>query len=112
MKRRIAVPMEHGALCSHFGHCEYFCFVDVEDGKISGKKEIVPPEHEPGLYPRWVKEQGAGEVICGGIGMKARNLFAAENIKLYIGVANKSAEELVEDLLGGVLRTGENSCDH
>lgn len=110
--RRIAIPMENGVLCSHFGHCAYFCFVDIEDGKIAGQKDIVPPEHEPGLYPRWVKEQGANEVICGGIGMKARNLFSSEGIKLYVGVPNRPAKELVGELLENALPTGENSCDH
>ncbi|MCK9159136.1 MAG: NifB/NifX family molybdenum-iron cluster-binding protein [Bacteroidaceae bacterium] len=112
MDRKIAIPTENGVLCSHFGHCQSFCFVDIKDDKISDKKNIVPPEHEPGLYPKWIKEQGATEVICGGIGQKARTLFADENIKLYIGVPNKAPEELVDDLLCNRLQTGVNSCDH
>ena len=32
-KTIIAIPMENGVLCAHFGHCEYFSVVTVEDVK-------------------------------------------------------------------------------
>ena len=54
MKKKIAVPIENGKLCSHFGHCEYFYVATVNDGKIELEQDITPPAHEPGLYPKWV----------------------------------------------------------
>ncbi|MDX9812306.1 MAG: NifB/NifX family molybdenum-iron cluster-binding protein, partial [Bacteroidales bacterium] len=35
MKKRIAIPLEGGILCSHFGHCEQFAIVDAEDKTIT-----------------------------------------------------------------------------
>ena len=35
MKKRIAIPLEGGILCSHFGHCEQFAIVDAEDKSIT-----------------------------------------------------------------------------
>jgi predicted Fe-Mo cluster-binding NifX family protein len=29
MKQIIAIPMENGVLCAHFGHCQYFAIVEV-----------------------------------------------------------------------------------
>jgi predicted Fe-Mo cluster-binding NifX family protein len=31
---RIAIPMAGGTLCPHFGHCEQFAIVDVDQGEI------------------------------------------------------------------------------
>ena len=31
MNKKIAIPMENGILCSHFGHCEYFALVNIEN---------------------------------------------------------------------------------
>ena len=112
MKKKIAIPTKDGILCSHFGHCERFCFIEVEDNKITSLSMIAPPEHEPGLYPKWVREQGASEVICGGVGSKARNLFEQEHIIVHFGAEEKKPEELVKDLINGSLSVNDNSCDH
>jgi predicted Fe-Mo cluster-binding NifX family protein len=37
MKKIIAIPLENGVLCAHFGHCQTFAIVNVENGTI---KEI------------------------------------------------------------------------
>lgn len=110
--KRIAIPTENGILCSHFGHCEAFYIADIEDNKIVNSSFVTPPAHEPGLYPAWIKEQGVNEVICGGMGEKAKELFAQQNISLYIGVDTKKPEELVYDLLNNRLKMGQNSCNH
>ena len=52
MTKKIAIPMENGALCSHFGHCEYFAIATVENNQIAEIQEKTPPAHEPGVYPR------------------------------------------------------------
>ncbi|MCI1640191.1 MAG: NifB/NifX family molybdenum-iron cluster-binding protein [Bacteroidales bacterium] len=112
MKTKIAVPVETGKLCAHFGHCESFYIADTEDGKITDENEIVPPEHEPGLYPKWINGQGVSCIIAGGMGGKARMLLKEENIKVVISAESKTPRELVEDYLKGSLAIGENSCNH
>jgi predicted Fe-Mo cluster-binding NifX family protein len=112
MQKRIAIPVENNVLCAHFGHCQSFNFVDVENDKITKTTEIVPPAHEPGLYPAWVKQQGATDVICGGLGERAKILFNQQEITLHIGAPVKTPKELVTDLLAGTLQTGNNTCNH
>lgn len=112
MKTTIAVPLENGQLCSHFGHCTQFALIDVENGVIVGERLIAPPPHEPGLLPGWLAERGVTEVIAGGMGQRALDLFAAQNIKVNIGASPKSPGELVSDLLKNTLITGTNVCDH
>jgi Mrp family chromosome partitioning ATPase len=58
---RFAIPMAAGQLCLHFGHCEQFALIDVneETKVITNQTMVTPPPHEPGLLPRWLHEQGA-----------------------------------------------------
>ena len=35
MTKKIAIPMENGTICPHFGHCEYFAIVTVQNNQIS-----------------------------------------------------------------------------
>jgi len=112
MDKYIAVPMENGVLCAHFGHCETFAIVEVKDNKIIGIKEQSPPEHVPGLYPRWIAQFGVTDVIAGGMGQKAVDLFNEQKINVFAGAPEKAAKELVEDFLAGKLSLSANYCNH
>ena len=112
MKNIFAIPLENGQLCSHFGHCQQFALVDVENNTIVGEKLITPPPHEPGLLPKWLADRGVTDVIAGGMGQRALDLFAAQNIKVNVGAQPKSPTELVSDWLKSALVTGSNACDH
>ena len=109
---RIAVPTAQGTLCPHFGHCEQFALVDVEEGKILKTEYQTPPPHEPGVLPAWLHELGANVIICGGMGMRAQQLFAQNDIQVVYGAPSLSAEEVVRAHLDGNLVTGDNICDH
>ena len=112
MKQIIALPMENGVLCAHFGHCQYFAIVEVENGEIADIKEVIPPEHVPGLYPRWVAEFGVTDVIGGGMGQKAIELFNEQNINAFVGAPIKPAKELVIDFIANKLNLSANYCNH
>ena len=53
-----AIPTAQGELCSHFGHCEQFAIINVQDGKVVNQEMLTPPPHEPGLLPRWLGGKG------------------------------------------------------
>lgn len=112
MNQIIAIPMENGKLCAHFGHCQTFAFVKVEDCKITETKELTPPEHVPGLYPRWVAEHGATDIIAGGMGQKAIDLFHEQKINVFVGAPLMNANELVENFLANKLQLTANHCNH
>ncbi len=112
MKSKIAIPLENGKLCSHFGHCEQFAVIDVVDNKITGQVMLTPPPHEPGVLPAWLASEGVTEVIAGGMGQRAIDLFTNNNIKVNVGVNPKSPNELVGDWIENRLATGNNKCDH
>jgi len=109
---KFAIPLAEGKLTAHFGHCQEFALVDVEDNKIKNTKKMVPPPHEPGLLPRWLHEQETNVIIAGGMGARALELFAQNGIKVLTGAPSLTPEELVLQYLDSTLKTGFNMCDH
>lgn len=111
---RYAIPIVDGRLCAHFGHCHSFALVDadLDEKKIVGTDEVLAPPHQPGLLPPWLAERGANVIIAGGMGGRAKDLFAAQGIDVIVGAPSEKPEELVLAHLRGRLETGENTCDH
>ena len=112
MEKYIAVPLQGGVLCAHFGHCEEFAIVKVVENEIREIKTLTPPEHVPGLYPRWVASFGVTDVIAGGMGQKAINLFNEQNINAFVGAPIDKAENLVNNFIAGNLSLNANYCNH
>ena len=113
-KMRIAIPVAQDRLCPHFGHCDQFAILDIDDNlkKVINRNDITPPAHAPGVLPQWLHEKNVNVIIAGGMGQRAQQLFAQNDIEVVIGAATSSPEELVSAYLGGTLETGDNICDH
>lgn len=111
---KIAIPVVDGKLCMHFGHCEQFALLEVDEkaGKVTGKRMLEPPAHEPGVLPRWLHQQGATVIIAGGMGQRAQALFAENGIKVVVGASGDTPEQVATEYLAGTLKAGENVCDH
>jgi len=113
MKKRIAIPLENGKLCQHFGHCQEFSIIDIdENNHVANEERITPPEHQPGLYPAWVAQHGVTDVIAGGMGQKAIDQFHQQKINVFIGAEMKSPKELASDFATNTLNAGANLCNH
>jgi ATP-binding protein involved in chromosome partitioning len=109
---KIAVPITAGSVSSHFGHCENFAIFETSDKQVTKIQYLIPPAHEPGLFPKWLKEQGADLIITGGMGSRAQDLFSRQGIQVISGVSAAGPNELVEQFLEGNLTAGENTCSH
>ena len=111
---RYAIPVSSGGLSAHFGHCEHFALIDVDDEKkeILRKELVHSPGHQPGLLPGWLAEQGVSIVIAGGMGSRAQSLFKQNRIGVVIGALEGDPEKAVLSYLNGTLATGDNICDH
>ena len=111
---RYAIPVSGGVVSPHFGHCEHFALIDVdEQAKKILKKELVPsPGHQPGLLPEWLAGQGVAFVIAGGMGSRAQSLFQQNRIGVIVGTMESDPEKAVLSYLNGQLATGNNICDH
>lgn len=111
---KIAIPTVQGKLSLHFGHCEKFTILDVnmETKTVDNQVALDPPMHEPGVLPRWLAQQGADIIIAGGMGSRAQNLFASQNIKVIVGAPADTPENIIKMFLEDKLVCGTNACDH
>jgi predicted Fe-Mo cluster-binding NifX family protein len=111
---KIAIPTAEGKLAMHFGHCQTFeiLTVDPDTKTISNRESKTPPPHEPGVLPAWLGEQKVNIIIAGGMGSRAQQLFAQNNIQVVVGAPAASSEELVNAWMNGTLTSGTNACDH
>ena len=111
---RYAVPVSGGKLATHFGHCEQFALIDVDETiKTIVNQEFIPsPGHEPGLLPVWLAEQGVAVIIASGMGSRAQGLFNQNRIKVALNVLGDDPEKVVLDYVGGTLKIGDDVCDH
>ena len=111
---RIAIPLVDGKVSMHFGHCEAFCLMDIdqEEKKIIRREDIAAPPHQPGLLPPWLSEHGAAVIIASAMGQRALRLFADQGIEVVPGAQADTPERLAGDYLAGNLESGANPCDH
>ena len=118
MKRgRIAIPsMGNGGLdgqrSGHFGHCDVFTFVDVENGEIQGVSTIQNQEHVQGgcMVPvNLLSEHRVNALIVGGIGMRPLMGFKQVGIKVYYDAERPEIRPVVEDLIAGKLELIDDS---
>ena len=111
---RIAIPLVQGRLSMHFGHCEQFAIVTVDDEskEIIKTENMAPPAHEPGALPKWLHELSVNVILAGGMGQRAQQLFAQNGIEVVVGAPDNNPEELVTQYITGKLQCGDNICDH
>ncbi len=90
----------------HFGHCEVFTVVDVEDGKIVKawplSNDDEGQEHTCALPVQRVAGEGVEHMIVGGIGQGPLTVFSQFNINVYSGAAG-TVEETVKRFIAGTL---------
>lgn len=111
--RKIAIPLTNGVLSTHFGHCQQFYLCEVNDENIIiEEKLLTAPPHEPGLLPKWLHEQGATQIIAGGMGQRAISLFEENKIDVSVGAPQKAPKTIIEEFLSGALVLTTNYCDH
>ena len=110
----VAIPTAEGKLAMHFGHCEKFALIKVDDKNktIIEQRMETPPPHEPGVLPRWLAEKGANIIIAGGMGQRAQDMFTHNGIKVFVGAQPDEPEKIVLQFLNDELELGGNVCDH
>ena len=109
---RIAVPSNgqgglDGNRAGHFGHCDVFTFVDVENGEIKNVSTLQNQEHAQGgcMVPvNLLAEHKVKALIVGGIGMRPLMGFKQVGIDVYYDAERADIRPVVEDLIAGKLQ--------
>ncbi len=109
---RIAVPSNgqgglDGTRAGHFGHCEVFTFIDVENGEIKNVSTLQNQEHVQGgcMVPvNLLAEHKVNALVVGGIGMRPLMGFRQVGIDVYHDSERTDIRPVVEDLIAGKLQ--------
>ncbi|MBC2705472.1 NifB/NifX family molybdenum-iron cluster-binding protein [Desulfobacula sp.] len=117
---RIAVPSNgqgglDGTRAGHFGHCDVFTFIDVEDGEIKEVSVLQNQEHAQGgcMVPvNLLSDNRVTALIVGGIGMRPLMGFKQVGIDVYHDDQRAEIEPVVKDLIAGNLAeiTNDQVC--
>ena len=89
----IAVPSNNpggmdAELAGHFGHCDMFTLVNIEEGKVSEVKILPSIPHEQGgcMAPvQYLAQNGVKTLIAGGMGFRPLMGFNQVGIDVYFG---------------------------
>ena len=108
---RIAIPSEgqgglDGQRSGHFGHCDVFTLVDVEEGKIKDVSVLANKEHVQGgcMVPvQLLAENKVQRLVVGGIGVRPLMGFKQVGIDVYHDAERSDIRPVVEDMISGKL---------
>ena len=114
---RIAIPSVgdggiDGERSGHFGHCDVFTMIDVENGQIKQVTTVPNQSHVQGgcMVPvNLLAEHNVNALIVGGIGMRPLMGFRQVGIDVYYDAERPQIRPVVEDLIAGKLAViGDN----
>jgi len=106
-------------VCAHYGSCEYFTIVDVQEKGIVGIKAIrnssLDGEHNCAAPSIILKSHNVDIVLVLGIGGRPLMSLAENKIKVFAGAAGK-VSNAVQDYNNGLLHElsmhGTCNCSH
>lgn len=108
---KVAISTDQGYVSAHFGRCQSYTIVEIEEGQILSRAEIPNPGHQPGFLPEYLSEKGVNCIIAGGMGPRAQGLFAQKNIETITGVQGE-VNDIIQKFLKQDLEAGDDLCGH
>jgi Mrp family chromosome partitioning ATPase/predicted Fe-Mo cluster-binding NifX family protein len=112
LSKTVAVPSMHpggldAARSGHFGHCDAFTLVNVENGEIRDVSIVHNPPHQQGGCQAPVNllhQNRADALIVGGIGMRPLMGFRQVGNDVYYGPEGETVGAVIDHLLNGRLQ--------
>ena len=120
MNTLIAIPSSvpgglDAQLGAHFGHCDLYTLVTVEDNTVKNVDVILDVPHQQGgcMVPvQYLAGKGAAKLIAGGMGFRPLMGFNQVGIQVYFGGNFLTVGNAVQALLDGKLPqfSQEHTC--
>ena len=120
MNTIVAIPSStpgglQAGIGAHFGHCDLYTLVAVEDGQVKEVKVIPNVPHQQGgcMAPvQYLAQQGAKALIAGGMGLRPLMGFNQVGIKVFYGGNARNVGEAVDAFVSGQLPqfSQEHTC--
>lgn len=111
MRKVIAIPSENpggldAGLGAHFGHCDLYTLVTLEDSKVVDVKVLPNVPHQQGgcMTPvQHLASNGVNQLIAGGMGLRPLMGFNQVGIEVYYGGNVQTVRQALEAMLSGQL---------
>lgn len=110
--KKIAIPTSEGRLFGHFGRATLITFVTVDKDAVVNTQTLEAPKHEHGSLPKFLKENGATDVIVNSIGPGAKRFLEQFGIALHAGAPLEPVMDIVQKFMDGTLVLGDGNCNH
>ena len=91
----------------HFGHCDLYTLVDVEDGAIKEVRTLPSVPHQQGgcMAPvQYLADHGVKILLAGGMGMRPLMAFNQLNIEVFFAGNAATVGDAVQAYLANQLQ--------
>jgi predicted Fe-Mo cluster-binding NifX family protein len=112
-KLKIAIPTDgsgglQGKRSGHFGHCQQFTLVEIDNNELTAVSYLDNPPHPTGGCMQPVillKENQVDSIIVGGMGANPFNRFAEAGISVFFADRTQfpDVQSAINSLLAGLL---------
>jgi predicted Fe-Mo cluster-binding NifX family protein len=107
----IAVPSENpggldAGLGAHFGHCDLYTLISIQDGVIQDVRVVPNVPHQQGgcMAPvQYLAGKGVQQLIAGGMGLRPLMGFNQVGIQVLHGGEARTVGEAVQSAIAGKL---------
>lgn len=106
---KVAVATDGSLVSGHFGKCQYFTIIDIEEGKITKKVLVDATGYQHGLLPTFLASYGVTTVIAGGMGQGAFQGLKGKGFEVFAGITGDT-DEAIQSFLDGNLKAKEVGC--
>lgn len=106
---KIAIATEETKVCQHFGKCENFTIVEIENSQVKSKVIINTLGNQHGLLPTFLASHSVNVVIAGGMGEGAKQNLIANSIEIIAGVSG-NIDEAIDAYMNGNLKSNDIGC--
>jgi len=101
--KRVAIPIVNNQLSENFGECNYYTIFEIDKKIKSAKTTLLPDSITLQELPSWLKKEGVTDVVTYKVNRLIINLFVAEKINLFLGIAIDTPEKIIDDYMQGKL---------
>ncbi|CCH47796.1 NifB/NifX family molybdenum-iron cluster-binding protein [Pseudodesulfovibrio piezophilus] len=111
---KIALPTRDGCIDDHFGHCDHYTIITLDnDNKIVSKEPMDSPEGcgcKSDIAPI-LSQMGVKVMLAGNMGQGAVNILQSNNIKVIRGCSGE-IDTVAANYLAGKVEDQLIVCDH
>ena len=101
----------------HFGHCDCFTIVDIEDGEIKGVEVFKNVDHDVngcGGVIQYALSLGIDAIVVRGMGQPPFRAFTQNGASVFIDAMAPTVGDVLQKFITGDLRqmTLDQACVH